>query len=152
MVRRAGLLLALFTLATAVVATQYPFHYNLARAAIVEKWHEVDWQWAHHRRDGSLVIDRDCIQNLLMLMPLGAGFALWRSAGEARWSRVLVEALLIGIATGVALELAQLLTPSRFTQLADAWRNAVGCVAGAAGVLAVAAFARRRGLLAPVVC
>ncbi len=64
-----------------------------------------------------------------MMSPLGFGFGLWRSA---RAWRVIAEALALGIATGVVLEAAQLLTPGRFTQLCDAWRNAVGCVAGAA--------------------
>ncbi len=132
MQRRFGFGLVVFTLVAAVVATQWPFHYNLAHDALVEKWHEVDWQWVHHRADGSLIIDRDCIQNLIMLMPLGAGYALWR---EARSARVVVEALLLGIATGVTLELAQLLTPSRFTQLADAWRNAAGCCAPASAAM-----------------
>jgi hypothetical protein len=135
--RRFGLGLVVFTLVAAVIATQWPFHYNLAHDALVEKWHEVDWQWAHHRADGSLIIDRDCVQNLIMLMPLGAGYALWRQPREARPWRVIVEALVLGIATGVALELAQLLTPSRFTQLADAWRNAVGCALGGVAMLAL---------------
>jgi hypothetical protein len=132
--RRAGLALALFTVFAAIVATQWPFHYDLARDALVEKWHEVDWQWAHHRTDGSLVIDRDCVQNLIMLVPLGVGFAWWREVPP--W-RVVLEALLLGIATGVTLEVAQLLVPSRFTQLADAWRNALGCATGAAVTVAI---------------
>jgi hypothetical protein len=125
-VRRFGLGLALFTLAAAVVATQWPFAYDLH--GVAEKWSEVDWRWVHRHADGRVVVDRDFIQNVLMLIPLGVGFALWRR-GPA-W-RIVVEALTLGIAAGVCLEAAQLLTPHRFTQLCDAWRNAAGCLIGA---------------------
>jgi len=112
------------------VATQWPFHYDLG--GIADKWREVDWRWVHRTRDGHVLVDRDFIQNVLMLIPLGAGFALWRRAPA--W-RVVAEALVLGIVTGVVLEAAQLLTPHRFTQLCDAWRNAVGCMAGAIAAL-----------------
>jgi len=82
----------------------------------------------HRHADGSVVIDRDFIQNVLMLIPLGVGFALWRRGPN--W-RVVAEALTLGIVVGVWLEAAQLLTPHRYTQLCDAWRNAAGCLIGA---------------------
>lgn len=137
--RSAGLALVVFTLVAAVVATQWPFAYDLH--GIADKWAEVDWRWVHRHADGRILVDRDFIQNVLMLIPLGVGFATWR---QASGTRVVVEALLLGVATGVVLEAAQLLTPHRFTQLCDAWRNASGCTFGALAVVALAGV--RRGL------
>lgn len=134
-VRKLGLALCVGTVLVAIAATQYPFHYQLTRYAIHYRWvHRVDWRWFPNLRHGHLrLMDRDFVLNLLMLLPLGIGYALWRRAPA--W-RVVLEALLLGAVVAIGLELAQLLTPWRTTSLADAWRNTVSCFAGALFVVA----------------
>jgi glycopeptide antibiotics resistance protein len=55
---------------------------------------------------------------------------------------VTVSALAVAFVVSVAVELLQVLTPDRTTQVADVWRNTLGC-----GLAALPAFwlARRRG-------
>lgn len=128
-VRRFGLGLCVATLAVAVAVTQYPFHYQITRYAIHYRWiHRVDWRWFPNVHHGHFRMDRDFVLNLLMLVPLGIGYALWRRAPT--W-RIVIEALLLGAVIATGLELAQLLTPWRTTSLADMWRNTTSCVAGA---------------------
>lgn len=133
-VPRIGRALFWFTLVVAVLCTQFPFRYHLDHAHLAEKISEIDWKWFHYTRDGHIKVDRDFIQNVIMLVPLGVGFALWRRA--PLW-RVIVEGTLVGFAVSFCLEAAQLLTPGRFTQLDDLWRNTLGCALGAvvAGIL-----------------
>jgi len=139
-VRRFGLALALGTFITAIAVTQYPFHYDIHRYGIHYRWdHRVDWRWLPHTPMGRLRIDRDFVLNLLMLIPLGFGFALWRQA--PRW-RIALEALLIGFVVALGLELAQLLTPWRTTSLGDLWRNTVSCFAGALYVVVISRLLR----------
>lgn len=125
--------MAMANVLAAAALTLWPFHFRLNAASIARKWARVEWVFFYYRR-GHLTIDRDLILNLLMLLPLGLGFALARSARTppARGRRVLLEALLLGVTVALCLEGAQLLTPHRVTQLADLWRNALGCVLGAA--------------------
>lgn len=111
----------------AIAATQYPFHYQLTRFGIGRRWARVDWSWFPRSQSGRGRIDRDFALNLLMLVPLGAGFALWRRAG---WLRCVAESLVLGLGVSTVLELAQLLTPYRYTTLADVWRNGLGCMIG----------------------
>ena len=133
-VRRFGLLLCVGTLLVAIAVTQYPFHYQLTRYAIHYRWEfRVDWRWFPVHR-GRFGLDRDSVLNLLMLVPLGIGYALWRRAPG--W-RIVIEALLLGAVVASCLELAQLLTPYRTTSLADMWRNTLSCVAGALLVVSV---------------
>lgn len=131
-VRRFGLALCAGTVLVAIAVTQYPFHYQLTRYAIHDRWMHVDWRWFPRTPMGHIRVDKDLLLNLLMLVPLGYGYAIWRRAPA--W-RVLVEALLLGLVVSSGLELAQLLTPYRTTSFADVWRNTVSCVAGALLVL-----------------
>ena len=126
--RPAGRMLTLATLAIAVVATQWPFDYVVTRFALARRWERIDWAWLHYTANGSVRFDRDFALNLLMLVPLGLGFGLWRQAGRVR---IVIEALAFGLATSIALELAQLLTRNRYTSWPDVWHNALGCAVGA---------------------
>ena len=138
--RRLGLILMVVTLAIAVVATQWRFHYDFSRFGIRVRWHRVDWHWLPRTPMGHVRLDRDFVLNLLMLVPLGVGFGLWRRAHPAR---VVVEALLLGFMTSSALELAQLANRYRYTTWADVWRNTLGCVVGALLVVTIRALSAK---------
>lgn len=122
--RRAGLGLAVFTLATALIVTLYPFSFQLATAS----WARVDWRLYYPGHN-----DRDLILNLVMLAPLGAGLVLARSArsGRASLARIVLEACALGLGTALVVETLQIFERTRFPQAADVWRNGVGCVVGA---------------------
>lgn len=133
--RRFGLLLGIATVLVAIAVTQYPFHYAFTRHNIHGHWRDIDWRWFPRRgRHGPIRLDRDLVLNLLMLIPLGVGFALWRRAPG--W-RIFVEAIVLGFVVSSGLELAQLVTLYRYTSFADMWRNTVSCAVGALWVLAV---------------
>jgi hypothetical protein len=132
--RRAGLVLMLVTIGLAIVATQWRFHYDFSRFGIRVRWHRVDWHWFPRTPMGHVRLDRDLVLNLLMLVPLGIGFALWRRAPG--W-RVVVEAIVLGAVVATCLELGQLVTLYRYTSFADMWRNTVSCALGALWVLAI---------------
>jgi glycopeptide antibiotics resistance protein len=125
--RKLGLVLVVFTLVIAFVATQWPFDYHLTRFGIARRWARVDWSWFPRDYRGDIRFDRDFALNLVMLLPLGAGFGLWRRAATLR---VIVESLVLGTVTSVLLEVAQLVTHHRFTAFPDVWRNALGCTVG----------------------
>jgi glycopeptide antibiotics resistance protein len=127
--RKLGLALAVFTVLVAIIATQWPFDYHLTRFGVARRWARVDWTWFHHTPQGRISFDRDFALNLAMLIPLGVGFAVWRRAGALR---VIAESLLLGAMISVVLEVAQLVTPHRYTALPDVWRNALGCMVGCA--------------------
>ena len=117
-----------------LLATTAPFQFDLDPAMIAKRWSLAEWVLFYRNRDGSWSPGQDFIQNLLMLMPLGAAIAC---AGRRRpvW-RVAVETFLVGFALSATAEALQLLVPDRVTQLADVARNAVGC--GLAGVVTAA--------------
>ncbi|MBX3155492.1 MAG: VanZ family protein [Deltaproteobacteria bacterium] len=119
--RRLGIGLIVFTLTVALVVTLYPFRFTF-RASMLSR---IDWRLYDARHS-----NRDLIQNLLMLAPLGAGVALLRH-GRATLSRIAAEAGLLGLGTALVIETIQIFERSRFPQAADVWRNGVGCVAGA---------------------
>lgn len=126
-IERLGLAIALGTVLIAIAATQYPFRYHLTMFGIERRWERIDWRWFPRGYSGAIRIDRDFALNLLMLAPLGFGFGLWRRV--ARW-RAVGESLLLGLSVSVVLEVAQLITPHRFTTFADVWRNGLGCMVG----------------------
>lgn len=132
-VRTAGLALAIATLLIAIFVTQWPFDYRLTRFAVRMRWNRIEWSWFPPTYGGSMVT-RDFVLNLLMLVPLGIGFGVWRRAARLR---VVAESVALGILTGAMLELAQLATRSRYTSFPDLWHNAVGCVGGCVLALAV---------------
>jgi len=113
-------MLAIGTLLIAIAGTQWPFEYRFSSYAIRYRWARIDWHWFRG-------FDRDFAVNLLMLIPLGLGFGLWRQAGRAR---ALVESLVLGTAVSAILEIAQLVTRDRITSFLDVWHNAAGCVLG----------------------
>lgn len=119
--RRLGLGLILFTLAVALLVTLYPFHFDLAVASPSR----IDWRLYYPGHS-----DRDLVQNLLMLAPLGAGLALVR-CGRAGLFRLALEAGALGLGPAVLIETLQIFQRERFPQLADVWRNTAGCIAGA---------------------
>ena len=131
--RTAGKALAIGTVLIAVIATQWPFEYRLTSYAIHYRIARIDWHWFQG-------FDRDFALNILMLMPLGVGFALWR---HARPARVVVESLVLGTVVSAVLELAQLVTRDRYTSFLDVWHNAVGCAIGCVLVLVASHFHRR---------
>lgn len=117
--QRLGRALAGATLAFFVLATLYPYRFACATAS----WARVDWRLYYPGHD-----DRDLILNLLVLVPLGAGLALARAG---RRLRVVAEAAALGFGVALIVEALQLFERTRFPQVADVWRNGVGCVAGA---------------------
>lgn len=127
--RRFGMAMAVSNLVGAALVTLWPFRFRLDSSSIARKWARVEWVLLYHDRRGNLTLDRDLFLNLAMLFPLGFGLALARSA---RGRRILVEAICLGCAAALCFEAAQLLTPHRVTQVADLWRNTLGCVLGAA--------------------
>ncbi len=124
-VQTAGLALAAATVLVALLVTQWPFEYRLTGFAVRAKWNRIDWSWFPRGK----VLSRDFVLNVLMLIPLGIGFGLWRRAAGMR---LVVEGLAIGIVCAATLELAQLATRSRYTSFPDLWRNASGCAIGCA--------------------
>jgi hypothetical protein len=119
--RRIGLGLLLFTLATALLVTLYPFDFHLRTASLSR----IDWRLYYPGHS-----DRDLVLNLLMLAPLGAGLVLVRF-GRASLSRIALEACVLGVGTALFIETLQIFQRARFPQAADVWRNGTGCVAGA---------------------
>lgn len=119
--RRVGLALLLATLAAVLVATLYPFRFRLETASLSR----VDWRLYYPGHS-----DRDLVQNLLMLAPLGAALALLR-CGRAGLLRLALEACALGAGTAVLVETLQIFQSVRFPQAADVWRNCAGCIAGA---------------------
>ena len=139
--RRWGLAIGLATLVAVTIGTQWPFDYRITEFAIRQRWYRVDWSWFPRARGGHIRIDHDLLVNLLLLVPLGAAFALWRRA--AAW-RIALEGFALGLVTTVTLELGQLLTRYRYTSFADVWRNTFSCVLGCVIVIAVARTLERR--------
>jgi glycopeptide antibiotics resistance protein len=146
--RRIGLVLLLWTLAVAFVLTLRPFRFDLATAS----FGRIDWHLYYRRPSGALAVNRDFVLNLVMLSPLGAGWALLR--GSRGMGRIALEAALLGLATSITIETIQIFEPSRCPQLADVWRNTAGCLAAAATVawlvrhvLGAVARAAGRGML-----
>jgi glycopeptide antibiotics resistance protein len=119
--RRVGLGLLVFTLATALLATLYPFRFSLETASLSR----IDWRLYAPGHS-----NRDLVLNLLMLAPLGAALVLVR-AGRARLTRIVFEAAALGFGTALFVETLQIFERTRFPQLADVWRNGTGCIAGA---------------------
>ena len=142
-VRSAGLALAVSTLAIALVVTQWPFEYRLTEFAVRAKWNRIEWSWFPRTSRGTIV-NRDFVSNILMLIPLGVGFGLWRRAAGLR---VMVEGLAVGAGVAAMLELAQLATRSRYTSFPDFWRNAAGCAVGCALAQAMLRWNWRRAQL-----
>ena len=134
-IRTVGAVLAFGTVFVAFLVTQWPFQYRPYGASIMRRWNRIDWSWWPRDGDGNVRFDRDLVLNLMMLIPLGVGFGLWRRAAGP--VRVIVEGLLIGIAISFMLEAAQLVTRHRFTSFADVWRNSLGCMVGAAIALVI---------------
>lgn len=139
-VRTLGLALAIGTVVIAILVTQWPFEYRVTWFAMQARWNRIDWSWFPQTYAGN-VVSRDFVQNLIMLMPLGVGFALWRRAAAVR---VMAESLALGILTGATLELAQLVTRSRYTSFPDLWRNALGCLVGCLFLIALRHFRMRQ--------
>jgi glycopeptide antibiotics resistance protein len=119
--RRVGLGLAAFTLATTLVVTLYPFRFELGTA----RWQRIDWRLYYPGHN-----DRDLVLNLIMLVPLGVGLVLARF-GRAKRSRIVLEAWALGLGTALFVETLQIFARTRFPQVADVWRNGVGCAVGA---------------------
>lgn len=130
---RLGQFLLLFTWVIAFVVTLYPFKFDLDVGSL----DRVDWRVYYPRHT-----DRDLIQNLLMLVPLGVGLALVRF-GQVSLRRIALEAAGIGFGTALIIETLQIFERARFPQVADIWRNGVGCVAGAVIVAFVLGRLRR---------
>jgi hypothetical protein len=133
--RRIGLVLLLFTLATALLVTQYPFRFHLSTARLSR----IDWRLYYPGHS-----DRDLVLNLLMLAPLGAGLVLVRF-GRASLSRIALEACALGVATALFIETLQIFQSTRFPQAADVWRNGTGCIVGAVVVHVVLRAITRAG-------
>jgi glycopeptide antibiotics resistance protein len=125
--RRFGLGLIIFTIAVTLAVTLYPFRFHFTLASLSR----IDWRLYYPGHS-----DRDLLQNLLMLAPLGAGLALVRIT-RASLSRLALESCALGLATSVFVETLQIFQRTRFPQAADVWRNTLGCIAGAVAVALV---------------
>lgn len=128
---------AMVAIAVVVIlgATLFPFRFRFDSAHLHEKIGEIEWELYYTDRPGHVTIDRDLIQNLLLFAPLGAALSMVPKV--PRWGRELGVAVGLGAALSIAVELLQLLTEARVTQLADVWRNALGSLLAAAVVVAV---------------
>ena len=114
--------------------TLWPFTFRLTSAAIAERWAQADWVLLYRRDDGSVILDLDFALNLALLAPLGGTWALGRRGAGILGTAL--EGLALGVGLSSLLEAMQLLTPNRFTQLADVWRNGLGCALAAGAVAA----------------
>lgn len=121
-----------------LAATLFPFRFRLDGPHLHEKIGEIEWEIYYTDRPGHVTIDRDLLQNVVLFAPLGAALAMLPRA--PRWGRDLGVAVGIGLGLSITVELLQLLTETRITQLADVWRNGLGALLGAIAVVA----ARRR--------
>jgi glycopeptide antibiotics resistance protein len=110
-------------------ATLFPFRLRFDRAHLLEKMREIEWELYYTDRPGHVSIDRDLIQNLVLFAPFGGCLAL--AARTPRPKRDVLSALGLGTMLSATVELLQLLTESRVTQLADVWRNALGAALAA---------------------
>jgi hypothetical protein len=97
-----------YALAVALLATLAPFDFRLA-------------EW---RRLAVMLLADDVLRNLLLLFPAGFLYALAERGRPAR-------ALGLGLAFGLAVELAQLFLPTRHPNLIDVLANGLGAWGGA---------------------
>lgn len=141
--RRAEVMVAA-SVALVLAATLFPFHFRFDLAHLLEKSREIEWEIYYTDRPGHVSIDRDLLQNLVLFMPLGA--SLGARAAAPRPRRDALVALGVGAALSITVELLQLLTEERVTQLADVWRNAVGACLAALVVSALRARKNRASL------
>jgi glycopeptide antibiotics resistance protein len=132
--RQLGKAMLAVTWLIAAIVTLYPFRFSLEVASL----DRIDWRVYYPRHN-----DRDLVLNLLMLMPLGTGLALVR-CGRASIKRIALEAAGIGFGTALIIETLQIFESARFPQVADIWRNGVGCVVAAVIVSLVLNRARAR--------
>ncbi len=89
-----------------------------------------------------LVSQPRLFQNVLLFLPFGIFWVLWRR--NRSW-RLLLETSLLGVALALAIETSQLLLPGRVSQIADVWRNGLGALLGAAVTLLLVSFTGRVG-------
>jgi VanZ family protein len=118
---RIGTGLVVLTLSVAFFVTLYPFRFSVLPDALSR----IDWRPYYPGHN-----DRDLIQNLLMLAPLGIGLAMVRH-GRATVRRIAGEAAGFGVTFALIVETLQIFERGRFPQVADVWRNGLGCVVGA---------------------
>jgi glycopeptide antibiotics resistance protein len=121
-VRRLGGYLVLASVAAVLVGTLYPyrFHFSLDHVS------RIDWAIVHTDRP---LVTRDFIVNILLLVPLGVGWALLRSARPPHV--IALEAIAVGFVLSASIETLQIFTHVRYPQVADVWRNVLGCSAAA---------------------
>jgi glycopeptide antibiotics resistance protein len=134
--RRWGHTLLWCSLAAALLATLYPFRFHFDARMFAR----IDWTFLYRRPDGSIRIDRDLLQNLVLMAPMGAGLALLR-APLPIW-RIGLEAAVLGFGTSTFVEFMQIFEYTRYPQLADVWRNGTGCVFAALAVAIVVRLVR----------
>lgn len=140
--------LALITsLAVILVLTLIPFDFDWSPDAVVKRWGRVEWQLIYYNRDGGWSASRDFIQNVLLFLPFGISWVLWRR--NRSW-RLLLETSLLGITLALAIETSQLLLPGRVSQIADVGRNGLGALLGAAATLLVMSLTIRSGANADI--
>jgi glycopeptide antibiotics resistance protein len=126
--RRVGLAIFLSALAAAFAATMWPFRFHFSAACFAR----IDWRLNYRNSHGQLMVNRDFVQNLVMLSPMGAGWALFRAPRGV--GRIALEAIVLGLGTALVIETLQIFAPTRYPQVADVWRNGAGCAAAAATV------------------
>jgi len=112
-----------------LAATLFPFRLRFDKAHLLEKMKEIEWEVYYTDRPGHVSIDRDLVQNLLLFAPFGACLALATRTSQPK--RDALWALGLGTMLSVTVELLQLFTETRVTQLADVWRNALGAALAA---------------------
>jgi glycopeptide antibiotics resistance protein len=121
-VRRVGGFLVLASIAAVLVGTLYPYRFHFA----LDHISRIDWAIVHTDRP---LVTRDFVVNILLLVPLGVGWALLRSARPPHV--IVLEAIAVGFVVSASIETLQIFTHVRYPQVADVWRNVLGCGAGA---------------------
>src|SRR5437868_4828998 len=97
LIRRIGFWVTAVSLLAALAFTLYPYRFDL-RVASTSR---IDWHIFHPGHSS-----RDLVINLLMLIPLGAGLAMWRHGQSI--VRIALEAIALGLGTALVIETVQI--------------------------------------------
>lgn len=124
-----ALLLLLLWAAFIVYGTTLPFDVRPTWEALREGWSGVSWlPW--RRADGSFPSRPDMVANVLLFLPLGFLWVLYRRP-RGGWARLALLGGLLGLALSSTVEALQLVLPGRVSSTTDLVTNSCGAAAGA---------------------
>jgi glycopeptide antibiotics resistance protein len=141
-------LLACYLVVIACV-TLWPFEFVSSGEALSRKVERIKWVPFRDPRTGGVHSPRDTAANIAMYVPLGVvGCLLMRrgKAGSRTARQALARVLLLAGASSLLIEVMQLFTEARVTNVTDVLANSIGACLG--GVLA--SWFQRRGRRASV--